>query len=172
MSWSLFATKNKWKDEMLPRLCSDRTWPLIEPRQRIFELSGCSLAAPQVTQNPGHSACCLWTGSTVSWSNFRESNGLASPQDWYVLDHGFEDDPEQGFVLIYYRGQTLVRCWMMPWPRSAMSSCSFGLHFFGVHIATCKRIWCPGWLNQTTNIPKMATKKIGQWWPFINVYQL
>jgi len=25
--------------------------------------------------------------------------------DWYVLDHGFEDDPEKGFVLIYYRGQ-------------------------------------------------------------------
>lgn len=27
--------------------------------------------------------------------------------DWYVLDHGNEDDPELGFVLIYYRGQTL-----------------------------------------------------------------
>ena len=25
----------------------------------------------------------------------------------YVLDHGFEDDPELGFVLIYYRGQLL-----------------------------------------------------------------
>jgi len=24
--------------------------------------------------------------------------------DWYILDHGFEDDPENGFVLIYYRG--------------------------------------------------------------------
>eukprot|EP00929_Paragymnodinium_shiwhaense_P101403 TRINITY_DN6448_c0_g1_i1.p1 TRINITY_DN6448_c0_g1~~TRINITY_DN6448_c0_g1_i1.p1 ORF type:complete len:487 (+),score=155.88 TRINITY_DN6448_c0_g1_i1:105-1565(+) len=24
--------------------------------------------------------------------------------DWYVLDHGFEDDPNKGFVLIYYRG--------------------------------------------------------------------
>jgi len=25
--------------------------------------------------------------------------------DWYVLDHGDEEDPENGFVLIYYRGQ-------------------------------------------------------------------
>uniref|UniRef100_A0A7S4WHS9 VDE lipocalin domain-containing protein n=1 Tax=Alexandrium monilatum TaxID=311494 RepID=A0A7S4WHS9_9DINO len=25
--------------------------------------------------------------------------------DWYILDHGFEDDPELGFVLVYYRGQ-------------------------------------------------------------------
>jgi len=25
--------------------------------------------------------------------------------DWYVLDHGDEDDPDLGFVLIYYRGQ-------------------------------------------------------------------
>jgi len=25
--------------------------------------------------------------------------------DWYVLEHGFEDDPQFGFVLIYYRGQ-------------------------------------------------------------------
>eukprot|EP00438_Fugacium_kawagutii_P026107 Skav224735 [mRNA] locus=scaffold3343:16799:24817:- [translate_table: standard] len=30
-------------------------------------------------------------------------------QDWYVLDHGYEDDPELGFVLIYYRGQKLVQ---------------------------------------------------------------
>ena len=44
---------------------------------------------------------------------FGSTWGLASSQDWYVLDHGFEDDPEQGFVLIYYRGQTLVG-WMLP----------------------------------------------------------
>eukprot|EP00931_Biecheleriopsis_adriatica_P115429 TRINITY_DN91213_c0_g1_i1.p1 TRINITY_DN91213_c0_g1~~TRINITY_DN91213_c0_g1_i1.p1 ORF type:complete len:518 (+),score=106.47 TRINITY_DN91213_c0_g1_i1:63-1556(+) len=25
--------------------------------------------------------------------------------DWYVLDHGDEDDPEKGWALIYYRGQ-------------------------------------------------------------------
>lgn len=25
--------------------------------------------------------------------------------DWYVLDHDYEDDPDLGFVLIYYRGQ-------------------------------------------------------------------
>ena len=36
--------------------------------------------------------------------------GTSEPQDdWYILDHGFEDDPENGFVLIYYRGLWRVR---------------------------------------------------------------
>lgn len=35
----------------------------------------------------------------------RGNEYLNYQDDWYVLDHGFEDDPEQGFVLIYYRGQ-------------------------------------------------------------------
>jgi len=25
--------------------------------------------------------------------------------DWYILDHGYEDDPDLGFVLVYYRGR-------------------------------------------------------------------
>ena len=96
------------------------------------------------------------SGNQMAWK---------SPQDWYVLDHGFEDDPEQGFVLIYYRGQSLVRCWMMPWPSRHVQ------RFCGVQGGSTRQQTSPKW--QPTNwamvtvcqclsikLPHIATKSL------------
>jgi len=71
------------------RLLGKINWRIREPDGEFFNKSTIQRfvqTAPGVLENHGN-----------AYLNYQD--------DWYVLDHDYEDDPDLGFVLIYYRGQ-------------------------------------------------------------------
>lgn len=98
-----------WRNRLFAPMSNNKSWQLSEAlskHSRAFcwtmETSTCI-----IKMILRWTFCCREDPVGLPWLfGWWDPNRFT--EDWYVLDHGFEDDPEKGFVLIYYRGQSLV----------------------------------------------------------------